>query len=593
MEKYEMIKQLENNGVIELEFIPKEEIQVVDDRTLKIEEGLRTIQQKQEEIEIKLEATSEELEKLQCNADKLDYAVAFSSGVIAGIVDAFLVGEWDFTTAKAQSNKKINDKVDRFAKKQGYKGNRLNGAVRFLEDEYKLLGDNDYHGTGSSAKTHHLDDWCHHPTLIGLLCCLIREFTREAVYYNSNGEKHVVSLPIGVDDKGYLTGETVETKLFAGTVNWCLNVARNWKGHIYSDMAGSNATAGAGMGIPGPLMSLLKELAALPVVKDSDLPKQLKQAYTKGIGSQKGQLDLGWVNALFEGDAVSKMDLRTEKAVSSILGKQSIPVLLNGILVYSFYFLRRFIEENRAKKKWQSVDFGQCLGVKNKATLLRMFFVASGTFTAFDIIDASVHTLFSKKDFVLRLNFVGIGAFAVTLGAEMSFGVKRGRLLGNQRKLYEELNGLTCAQIYFKCADNLLKFTEVVELSEQLRMSMSRDIELAEAEDTKGETKMDKAELMTKVDNSIAKAEQLCSTEKMGKKRKPFWKRENELQTQLENVKTLQDMVSFFQSDMIDLLKCTIELNESQKKLKTRTNFLCMLALVEAVAIAALVIIVL
>ena len=287
------------------------------------------------------------------------------------------------------------------------------------------------------------------------------------------------------------------------------------------------------------------------------------------------------------------MDLRTEKAVSSILGKQALPVLLNGILVYSFYFLRRFIEENRAKKKWQLVDFEQCLGVKNKATLLRLFSVASGTFTAFDIVDATVHSISGKKDFVLRLNFVGIGAFAVALGAEMAFGVKRGRLLGNQSKLYEELNGLTCAQIYFKSADNLLKFTEVVELSEQLRLSMNQDMELTETEDTRGETKMDKAELMAKVDDSIAKAEQFCSPDKKSKKRKPFWKREDELQTQLENVKTLQDMVSFFQNDMIDLMKCVMELNEKQRRLKTRTNFVCILALVEAVAIAVLILMVL
>jgi len=595
VEPQDIVRQLNTTGVFELEFIPKEEIQVADARALRIEEGLQRLEQQKDAVWIKLDATSEDLEKLQCNADTLDYAVAFSSGIIAGVLDSFLVGEWDFTTAKAESNKKINEKVDRFAKKQGYTGDRLKGAVKFLEDKYKLSGDDDWKGAaiGVSAKTHHLDDWCHHPTLIGLLCCLIREFTRDAVYYNSLGERHVVALPLGVDEEGNLTGETVETKLFAGTVNWCLNVARNWRGHLYSDRAGSNATAGAGMGIPGPLMSLLKELSALPVVKNSDLPKQLKQAYTKGIGTEKGQLDLGWANVLFEGNATSKMDSRTERAVCSLLGKQALPVLLNGILVYSFYFLRRFIEENKVKKEGQKLDLKKCFGLKNTATLLRMFTVASGTFTAFDMLDATVRSGFSKKQFVLRLNFVGIGAFAVTVGAETLVGVKRSRLLGNQRKLYSELNEITCAEIYYKNADNRMKFIELIEASEQLRLSMGEACVGTETQN--GEETMDKAELLSQADNDIIKAEKISSPEK---RKKINWFRtrkwEEELQAQLDSVKTLQDMVGFLQSDMIGLMKYKLEeLNENQKKLKRRTSFVCVLALVEAVTIVGLVLLVL
>ena len=295
-------KQIDRDGVLKLEIIPKEEIQVESSQKIKIEEGLQRVVNEKETVWIKLEATEEELDKIQCKADELDYAVAFSSGLLAGVVDSFLVGEWNFTEAKEESNQKINEKVAKFAKKNGYTGERLAGAVNKLEKKYKLLGDNDYSGVaeGTNTKTHHLDDLCHHPTPIGLICCLIREFNREAVYYNSAGEKHVVPLPLGVDEKGNLTGETLETKLFAGTVNWCINVARNWKGHLYSDMAGSKTTAGGGMGIPGPLLSLFKELSTLPGINDTDWPVKLKAAYTKGIGDAKGQLDLGWANVLFE-----------------------------------------------------------------------------------------------------------------------------------------------------------------------------------------------------------------------------------------------------------------------------------------------------
>lgn len=570
-ELLDISKQIEENGVLELEFIPKSEIQVVDERRLKIEQGKRQIELEKQVIWIQLDATDEELEKVRCNVDELDYVVAFSSGIVAGVVDSFLVGEWDFVSAKADANMKINEKVMKFAKKNGYKGERLAGAIKNLEGNNKLLGDDDWKGKriNVDAKSHHLDDLCHHPTLIGLLSCLIREFTRDAAYYNSKGEKHVI--PLGVDDNGNLTGETVETKLFAGTVNWCMNVARNWKGHLYSDMAGCKTTAGGGMGIPGPLMSLFKELSVLPGISDSDWPQKLKAAYTKGIGDAKGQLDLGWMNVLFDGDVVNRMDLRTEKAVSSLLTKQSLPVLLNAVMVYAFYFFRQFVKNYKEEQEISMAFLKKCMGANDGATLVRMFTVASGTFSAIDMLDAAVHSGLNKKSFILRLNFVGIGAFAISVGTDAGICLRRERLLTHKKKLNRELMCLTNTELYYKEAEHLVLLTDLLE-------------------ETESEDDVKKEELVVRTDMVLEKAEETPKKSILGFCNKK--KKDKELlQEQLEHLNNVEDSLKVAIECQIRLTNQVNMLERKMDKCKKQIFITYSAALIEAIVLVGLLIV--
>ena len=52
-----------------------------------------------------------EIDRLTNHADGLDYALSVSAGIIAGLIDIFFVGEWDFAKAKAISNEEINRKI--------------------------------------------------------------------------------------------------------------------------------------------------------------------------------------------------------------------------------------------------------------------------------------------------------------------------------------------------------------------------------------------------------------------------------------------------------------------------------------------------
>ena len=73
------------------------------------------------------------IDKLTNHADKLDYAVSVASGIIAGIIDILFVGKFDLQEGRDWSSEKINDFVTTVAKKQGYEGDDLQGAIRHLE----------------------------------------------------------------------------------------------------------------------------------------------------------------------------------------------------------------------------------------------------------------------------------------------------------------------------------------------------------------------------------------------------------------------------------------------------------------------------
>ena len=372
--------------------------------------------------------TLEEINRLTNHADGLDYVLSVSAGIVSGLIDVFFVGEWNFGEAKAISNEEINRKIIGFAHKNGLSKdvNRLDKAVEFLEKKFPLPGDNTWSGVGInvSTRTHHLDDFKHHPTLIGLICCILDQFRKVSTYHDRFGNKHI--LPLTVDENGYLEGKTPAAKVSAGIVNWCFAVARNWKGHLMSDMAGSKNTAGGGMGIPGGLLSTMRELAVLPGFRDTDFALKLTNAYKNGIGSEKGQVDLGAFNSLFDG-ASSKFDMRTELAVKHELKRQSMPVILNEIVVRTFYFVRHFISELRETGDVSLINWKYVLPFRNR-TIVRMITISTGTMEVIDLADAAIRSGGNPGVFVLRVNFVGVGRFAFTCSADVMMGIKKERL---------------------------------------------------------------------------------------------------------------------------------------------------------------------
>ena len=426
----------------EIEFEIETPVDITDPRQVKIYQELSDIEKRLEIIGARVDELNVDIDRLTNHADGLDYTIAVASGIMTGLIDSFFVGEFDFKSAKDKSNKAINDFIMKFAKSKGYSGDRLNGAISFLEEKYKVVQDNAWSGKGIgvSASSHHLDDLAHHPTLLGLFASILVEFFRVGFFLNKDGEIHFTLLETDPKDlikrwlpvimSGLLlwiarmaenhyenkmdeeipkTIKNIITALASAPMAISvLKVAGNWAGHLVSDMGGSKNTAGGGMGIPGMFLSLLKEISMLPGINMTPLPKIVNDLYTKG-----------------------KFDLRSELAVLHELGRQAIPVIINELLVRGFYFVRHLITELKDKKDFKSVDWYKTIPFGNR-TVERMITIATGTFTAVDLADAGIRAVAKNGltpaalgSFVLRVNFVGIGRFAIAVATDVGMGISK------------------------------------------------------------------------------------------------------------------------------------------------------------------------
>lgn len=485
--------KLENEGQeIEYEIIcPNEFGNAYRD---KINRAINQLDGEFNSIQEQIDICNNEIDRLTNHADGLDYAIAVTSGIITGIIDSVFIGEWDFKNAKDVTNKKVNNMVVEFAKKDpryllwckntanGKKErdpNRLESAIEFLEKHYHLPGDSAYQtdNLGITGNSHRLDDFCHHPTLIGMICSVIVQFTGSTIYSPAGGE--IIRIPIEVNQYGNFVGDNVFTKIMSGVINWfitCAKAISNQKGHLMSDIA-------TPAGIPGSLLSTLKELSALPCFKDTMFSENLRKAYQNGIGKGKNQLDLGIFNHLFEG-ASNKFDKRTEMAVGHELKRQSIPIIINEALVRGFYFIRRFIEQIKAKKSIFEFDWKAVLPFKNR-TIARMLTISTGTFMAFDIADAAIRSAVKNggvnpataKDFILRVNFVGIGRFAIAVGTDVAMGVKKAAKEKERIILMSQQLQLLNAKIYYKQADVWISAQDTGKAIEAASQTACRAIE--------------------------------------------------------------------------------------------------------------------
>lgn len=396
----------------------------------------------------RLTELNKDIDKLTNHADGIDNMVAVGSGVLAGIVDSFWVGRFSMERGKAWSNEKVNKFVHKVAEAKGYKGDRLDGAIAYLENRYEVASDNTWSGkgVGISAKSHRLDDLSHHPTPIGLLFSILTQFTEKGYFQNRHGE----FLPISIDEKdNHLIGHDIPSKIFSGTVNWFF--------HLVSDMSGSNKTAGAGMGIPGPISSLLKEASLIPGLNKTELPKKINDAFVK-----------------------ERFDLRSELSVGYEVGRQAVPVILNEFIVRSFYFIRRLLMEMKDKQALKEINWQNTLPWKNR-TIVRMLTIATGTFTTIDLVDASIRSAIKSggnpaalgKEIIMHVNFVGVGRFAIAAMIDTSMGIRQNKLRNDRIVLLSEQLHLMNAKTFYLQGNTWIKAKTTEE-------AINQTIEIAE-----------------------------------------------------------------------------------------------------------------
>jgi hypothetical protein len=388
--------------------------------TLTLDENL-TYEQKVLAFEQAYGEAQDEIERLTSSGDRFDYAVAACSGIIAGLIDILFVGELSIDRANEWGNQKVEDFVISIAKKSGYQGNDLAGAVEYLEDRNSIAADKVTNAFGG-GKQHHLRDFSHHPTPVGLFFSLLTQFTGKVYGTDVTGVFKIEPLS---ESDFYLIGKDIPQKLTFGIITWFF--------HMASDMAGSSGSireGSLGTGLPGPLVSLLKELSALPIFR-----------HTNSKGYKEFSV---WISKLFNGTLLAnrdqngkiieavKFDLRTEIGLGRELGRQAIPVVINECVVRAFYFIRRLLGELKEKDvrnitELEKISWKNTLPVKNR-TIVRMLTISTVALEVLDLADAPLRSGGNLGMFILRVNFVGVGRFAVAGSADILMGIKKSRL---------------------------------------------------------------------------------------------------------------------------------------------------------------------
>ena len=366
-----------------------------------------------------------EAEAFECDpntspAQARDYIFAAASGALMGALSVLWQKDLNLADARKLGSEKIEKIVIGAAQRVGLKKENpsIADAIRFLEQKSPFVGDKLTAAFGGGLQ-HHLRDFSHHPSPVGLVCSILMQFTGKGFGTATDGSFLIVDLPReALKD----LGSNTEEKFLYGTLNWVL--------HLISDMAGSSSTPGAGTGIPGPILSFLKEASALPFFRDMTIAHEDKVA----TFSQ-------WVSKAFNGTLLKdqdgnplRFDLRTEVGLASQVLTQVPAVLANECIVRGFYTITRFIDELRRADVSSVKDLGRINPSRflplNSRALTRMLTVASGSFV---VINTSIAAVRAAVDgaasggvgavplFFMRLNYVGIGRFAFALWADSSY----------------------------------------------------------------------------------------------------------------------------------------------------------------------------
>ena len=357
-------------------------------------------------VRIRESITTYDFEKL----DKVDYLVAASCGVLTGLLDVFWVGEFSLSKAQTWGREKSNRFVVWIAKKRGYKKDGLSGAIKYLEKDAPIPSDQLTAAWGG-GRQHHFRDFAHHASIVGLVFSLLTQFTEMSYGTETDGSFAVKEIP-----NKDLIGESFEEKVYNGIIIWFF--------HLVSDMAGSRNNPGKGTGIPGPLLSLAKELSAILNFRE------IKVKY------KDDRINLSvMLSKIFNGTAfkhtdykdLTRFDLRTEIGVFAFGVKQSIPVIVNQCVLRAFFFVKRLCLEIREKKVGSICDISKLEPKRflptNNSCIVRMTTIASGMFCVVDTTDALIHAFLSKDEnagkniaqFLLRINFIGIGHFILSV----------------------------------------------------------------------------------------------------------------------------------------------------------------------------------
>ena len=154
-------------------------------------------------------------------------------------------------------------------------------------------------------------------------------------------------------------------------------------------------------------------------------------------------------------------------------------MILNEILVRSFYFISRLIkdlQENQIRniEELKRIHWKKCIPANNR-TIIRMLSIATTAFTVVDLADAAIHSAYKAGgnagtfvgQVILRVNFVGIGRTIIAISTDISMEFQRNKIEDKIEKVFlEEL-----------CRYNDLLKAERIHLEKIVCWDLSKKIE--------------------------------------------------------------------------------------------------------------------
>lgn len=334
--------------------------------------------------------------------DKDDIAFSAAAGVIAGFIDAFLVGtiksnntsglqkfvdkKFESIVCKYAKTEKISNLEQNLKKAKSEESKRklikeindlkstkleLKESIRFLENNHRVSYDVTYNKDildgyveGLNIHNHHLLSLAHTPSLLGLLVGIIDQLTGKATLIGTDG---VLSR---------VTTKNINKELDSSTWKKIIDAITNWFGHVMSDISGSKKSKGRGEGLPVPGWWILQKL-------------QFGKVNIKGNEKTIAEVS-EW---MFK----NGYDVRAFTA-------QSIPIVIYEILVRLYWFYKQYF--------YYGKDFKICLPVANEKNpdLSRMLLIAAGSFSTVDLSHATIKSkgLSDIGTFLLTINYPGL-----------------------------------------------------------------------------------------------------------------------------------------------------------------------------------------
>lgn len=332
--------------------------------------------------------------------DKYDYLIAVGCGVIAGMIDIFLVGSPADSKLMGWTDAQVDKTVMAFAKVCGWspksgKENSVASAIGFLEKKFPVNYDQRHTGDvggqfNMSAKNHHMKSLAHSPDIIGLFFSILNQFTSTATFLD-NGR--IITIETETFE---LQGHDFVSKLFCGVANWF--------GHIMSDVAGSSGSSGRGSGVVIPFYELF----------------QLCDFGSFQVGEDRNTLAVVATKVFQEG-----YDARFGLTMA-------IPVVICDLSIKLAWAIKHYFYHKR--------PLPECIPSKRHDDLRMMLIIGDGTLCLMDGADAAIRSGGNWVNFFLRLNIIAWYRLIILVLKEVCIRVGISSPLQKQLDAYIRIN---------------------------------------------------------------------------------------------------------------------------------------------------------